>query len=198
MVEKQKIEDGINNYLNSDNLNRALEFIAFLKNNKINIQWTNINTWKAVKKGVVICYIKMGVDTIPHSLMQRDLKHNNDLQKGSWVIYPHIDSIEDGGLRVTADDKSIEKRNGYEEIISDDKLFNMVLSKTRACLNCGNKKKCAPGINVKFWGRTLDNRCQFISTPFTNPNPEELTCVKHLINIYCEIKFGLAQEKVIG
>jgi len=70
--------------------------------------------------------------------MQRELKCNP--VKGSWVIYPHIYSIEDGGFSVTAEDKYIEKRNGYEEIISNDKLFNIILSKTRACLDCGNKK----------------------------------------------------------
>jgi len=57
MVLKQKIEDGINDFLDGENLNRALEFIAYLKNNRASIQWTNTNTWKAVKKGVLICYI---------------------------------------------------------------------------------------------------------------------------------------------
>jgi len=124
MTEKQTIEEGIDYFLVGENLSRALGFIAYLKHNKVNIQGTNKNTWKAVKKGVALCYIKMGVDTIPHSIMQRELKYNSDMQKGSWVIYPHIHSIEDRGLRVTAEDKCIEKRDGYEGIISDDRLFN--------------------------------------------------------------------------
>jgi len=184
---KPKIDDIVEEFLSGENLNRALEFLTYLRINKINTQWTNTNTWKAVKKGVCACYLKMGIDTIPHSKMQQDLKYNNESTKGSWVIYPHIESIENGGLHVTAENKCIEKRDGYEEIISNDKLFNIILSKTRACLNCGNKKKCAPGISVTFWGRELNNRCQFISTPFVNPNKDELECVIALLNIYCRL-----------
>ena len=184
---KPKLIDIIEDILAGDNLNRALEFIAYLKDNKINTQWTNTNTWKAVKKGVCVCYIKMGVDTIPHSTMQLELKHNNELTKGSWSIVPHIIGIEKMGLKITTEDKSIEHRDGYEEIISNNNLFNVILSKTRACLNCGNRKKCAPGIKITFWGRELQNRCKFISTSFVNPNHDELECVMALVNIYCKL-----------
>ena len=153
---KPKIDTIVEEFLDSENLIRAFEFLAYLKNNKINTQWTNTNTY-------------------------------NESTKGSWVIYPHIESIENGGFRVTAENKRIEKRDGYEEIISNDKFFNIVLSKTRTCLDCGNKKKCAPGITVTFWGRELNNRCQFISTPFVNPNQDELECVITLLKIYCKI-----------
>jgi hypothetical protein len=57
---KPKIGDAIGNLLYGDNLSRAQEFIAFLKDNKINTQWTNTCTWKAVRKGITICYIKAG------------------------------------------------------------------------------------------------------------------------------------------
>ena len=46
---KPKLVDIVEVFLNGDNLNRALEFIVYLKDNKINTQWTNTNTWKAVK-----------------------------------------------------------------------------------------------------------------------------------------------------
>ena len=61
MAQKPKIDDVIGNLLAGENLNRALEFINYLKNNKISIQWTNTCTWKAVKKGVAVCYIKAGI-----------------------------------------------------------------------------------------------------------------------------------------
>ena len=184
---KPKIDDIVEEFLDGENQNRALKFIAYLKSNNINIHWTNTNTWKAVKKGVCVCYISMGIDTIPHSTMQLDLKHNSESARGSWRINPHIESIEKIGLKVTGEDKSIEKRDGYEEIISNDVLFNILLSKTRACINCGNKKKCAPGIKITFWGIELDNRCKFISTPFVNPNKDEMECVMKLLNIYCKL-----------
>ena len=179
---KPKIDDIVEEFLSGENLNRALEFLTYLRINKINTQWTNTNTWKAVKKGVCACYLKMGIDTIPHSKMQQELNYSNESTKGSWVVYPHITSVEEQP-RITSDDKIIDKKDGYEEILLNDKLLNMILSKVRLCLNCGNKAKCAPGININFWGNEIKNRCKFIAVPFVDPSPEELECIKILINI---------------
>ena len=104
---------------------------------------------------------------------------NNNSTKGSWVIIPGIIGLE-GVPRITV----VNDNNDYKKIISDENLFNMILSKVRSCSNCGNKKKCAPGINVNFWGKELKNRCKFIALPFLDPNPQELECVKILMNIY--------------
>jgi hypothetical protein len=113
---------------------------------------------------------------------------NNDPQNGSWVVHPHVSTLEEGSHFTTTDDKSFNNRNGYEEFISNEKMANMIYSKFRPCLNCGNKKKCAPGISVTLWGQKLPNRCKFIGTPFYDPDSDELECAKLLIKIYCELK----------
>jgi len=187
MTQKPKMEDAFNSLLDGENLNNARAFTAHLKDNKINTQWTNTNTWKAVKKGVVLCYIKMGADVIAHSLAQRTLKYSDDAIKGSWTIYPHITSIEEQP-HITSEDKALAASDWYDEIISNEPLHHMICAKVRKCVGCGNKQKCASGINVTLWGQQLRNCCKFIAAPFVNPDATELACVMRLLDIYFEAK----------
>jgi hypothetical protein len=175
MAQKPKINDVIGNLINCENLNIALEFITYLKNNKISIQWANKNTWKVVKKGVSVCYIKAGIERDSGTSCYVRFIEDNDSKKGSWVILPHIIGLEKNG---------VDNRNGYEKIISNKKIINIIWSKVRSCSDCGNTKKCAPGINIKLWGKELKNCCKFIAIPFLDPNPEELECIKMLINVF--------------
>jgi len=165
-----------------------LDFAAYLKCGKINLVNTNTDTWKAVKNGVAICYIKTGADTIPHSKMQAEQKADG-LSNGGWVVYPHVSCVEEmpaidaGGVNIIA---SI----GYEKFISNEKMKSIALSKVRACICCGNKAKCAPGITIIFWGAELTGRCKFVAMPFVNPGREEAECIMALIDIYCRLKCG--------
>jgi len=180
---KPKIADIISDLLDGEDLEIALEFISYLTDNKINVQWTNANTWKAVKKGVTVCYIKAGIENKSDNPFYVKLINENDFGKGSWVINPHIPGL-DGYPHVT----DIKIPAGYEEIFNNKKIFNIICSKVRPCSNCGNLKKCAPGINVNFWGKKLDNRCKFFGIPFLDPDSEELECVKLLINTFRKFK----------
>ena len=179
MTQKPKIDDAVKDLLDGENLYSALDFISYLKSNNIGIQWTNTRTWKAVKKGVPICYIKLGIVRDTGTACYTEFVDNNDSEKGSWVINPHVFGLENTG---------VGSKYGYEEVISNEKMIKLIYNKVRSCSNCGNTKKCAPGINVNFWGKELGNRCKFIAIPFLDPNLEELECVKMLINIYCELK----------
>jgi len=175
MAQKPKFADAIEDFENGENYNGALEFIDFLRSNKISTQWTNSNTWKAVKKGVAVCYIK------------------TDLENGGlWVVMPHYHNNFIGfpdkaadlvpGTLITVNPKS----DLYEKIILNEKMMDMICSKISQCTDCGNKKKCAPGIKVNWWGKELNNRCKFINTPFINPYSDELECIKVLITIFAD------------
>ena len=178
MSDKPKFENAIDDLIDTKYLSTALDFIAYLKSNKISITWTNTNTWKAVKKGIPLCYIKAGIE---HKTGASCYTKNVDstTEKGSWVILPHIANLENTGAHAT---------DGYEEILSDVAAFDMICDKVRPCTDCGNTKKCAPGITVNFWGRELHNRCKFIALPFLDPTPEELKCAQTLITTYYDIK----------
>ena len=181
MPPKPRIEDEIGTLLDGERLSRALAFIAYLKSNQINIQWTNANTWKAVKKGVSVCYIKAGVEKASGASCYPKLVDAGDAAKGSWVILPHINGLENQG---------VHNGMGYEELLSEEAALNTVLAKVRVCSDCGNTKKCAPGITLHFWGKELHNRCKFVAVPFLDPSADELECVKLLVEIYCRIKLG--------
>ena len=179
-VHKPKFSDTIEDFENGENYNRAWDFIDFLTNNKISTQWTNSNsdsnTWKAVKKGVAVCYIKTTIEN-----------------GGLWVVMPHYHNNYIGfpdnsadlvpGTLITVNPQS---DSYYEEIIFDEKTMAMICSKISKCTDCGNKKKCVPGIKINWWGRELSNRCKFINTPFINPDSNELECLKTLIRIFVD------------
>ena len=64
-----KIEDIIPLYLNSDMEKAALDFVMYMRSNKISPSFVSIDSWKASNKGKCICYIGLGEkhwDIIPH------------------------------------------------------------------------------------------------------------------------------------
>jgi len=165
---KPKPEEIVNKLLEGENLARARELIAYFKENKISTQWTNTNTWKAMKKGEGVCYIRIGLEPDTAGACYVKFKDPGDPVKGAWDVQAEVPSFNDAG--------------GYEEIQRNQQLFDLLCEKVRKCTNCGNKKKCAPGVNVTLWGRELINRCKFTGIPFVNPNAEELPCVMKLID----------------
>jgi hypothetical protein len=82
------MEDDIGVFLDNENLNMALEFIAYLKNNKISIQWANTNTWKAIKKGTAVCYIKVGIEYDSGVSCYPEFINNNDFKKFLGLFFP--------------------------------------------------------------------------------------------------------------
>ena len=177
--QKPKLADAVEDFGNRDNYNRALGFIDFLESRKINTQWTNSNadlhTWKAVKKGTTVCYIKTSSEN-EGSLSIMPHYHND------YIGFPEKSANLVPGTLITVNPKS----GKYDEIISDEKLMDMICSKISKCTDCGNKKKCAPGININWWGKELNNRCKFINSPFVNPDYAELECLKTLIDIFVD------------
>lgn len=190
MTQKPKIEDVIGDLLDGENLSNALDFINFLKKNKLNINWARTNVWKVVKNGVTLLYIHAGVTRDTAMLVIPKFIDNNDLEKGSWVTGPPSLWTE-SSHRITTEDKSYNMKDGYEEIIANDKITNMLRSKVRPCMDCGNKKKCGPGINIYFLGEKITNRCKFAGVSFVNPDPDELECIKNLTTIFCEVELNI-------
>jgi hypothetical protein len=184
---RPKITDEIGGLLDGENLNQALDFIAYLKDVKINTQWTNTNTWKMVKKGITVGYVHVGVEYETASACYKKFKDPDDPIKGAWVVGSEI-SFVTGINGVNAENKIMDIGLGGEIIKSNEKIMNMLWEKLRPCLDCGNTKKCAPGITVTLCGKVINNRCKFILIPFVNPNPDELECVKELMNIYYEAR----------
>ena len=57
---RPKIEDVIQDYLDNNKLKSALDFIFFLKSNKMPPQWASADSWSVSYKNKRVCYIKLG------------------------------------------------------------------------------------------------------------------------------------------
>jgi len=73
---KPKIEDIANEVINGDNLKNLLDFIEFLKNNKMSPRWASVNSWKVMHKNKSVCYVNLndrdGSWMIRHSQFTRE------------------------------------------------------------------------------------------------------------------------------
>jgi len=96
--EKPKIEDIIKNNLNGDEQKNALSFVEYLRDKKLNPQWSAANAWKVTYKSFTVCFIRL------HGCADY---HN--LDKGTWHILPFIGDYEKNVL--SDNDKDIVWEN---------------------------------------------------------------------------------------
>ena len=87
MTEKKKarpkIEDVISDFLSGEALTNGLNFISYLKENKMSPQWSAANSWKVSYKAHNILFIRLGSESKYYGI-----------EKGSWYIYAYIGEYE--------------------------------------------------------------------------------------------------------
>ena len=93
-------------YLEGDMKKVALNFVAFMRANKMQPVWQSTNTWKANYKGKCICYVR--------------LKTAGKISdRCSWSIQPYTNHMPE-----------------YEETIINEKLQNTVWDNLNYCYGC--------------------------------------------------------------
>ena len=73
-VIKPKIEDVAKDFIDGDKLKNLMDFLSFLRINKLTPRWQSSNSWKVSYKGKGMCFIKI-VGTswfVMHSAMTRE------------------------------------------------------------------------------------------------------------------------------
>ena len=90
---RPKIEDIAFEYVNEEFKEDILEFITYLKEDKMTVQWASVNSWKILHKSKDVAFIK--------------------LYEGSWYIDPAVD-FKDSNF------ESLIKKEKYEKIIWDN------------------------------------------------------------------------------
>ena len=182
---KPMIEDVMPHYLTGDNLKIALEFMAYLRENKIKPTWSLLNGWKGVCKGKVLYWIRLpqvksNTDAEePTHCHFRNIKQSNKINwTNSWVITPYFNHIA-----------------MYENTIISDGLDNFFLENIHPCRpNCGSemknprKKSCMPGINKTLFGKEAHGICRSdlyntMTAWFVNPNETEARQIKRLLEL---------------
>ena len=58
-VVKPKIEDVAGDYINGNNLKSLMDFLGFLKDNKLSPRWQSGNSWTVQYRGQTVCHIKL-------------------------------------------------------------------------------------------------------------------------------------------
>lgn len=84
---KPRIEDVAGEVLSGDALNNALDFIAYLRENKLNPTWSATNAWKVSSKTFTVCFIRLHGTAEYHGL-----------GPGEWNIIPFIGKYDADSL----------------------------------------------------------------------------------------------------
>ena len=110
---RPKIEDVIPEILSGKMRETALDFVAYVRKNKMAPGWAGItNTWNASYKGKVIYRIQL----------KNDGWVNDRHSKHLWVVNPHLNHLA-----------------AYEEIIISDGMQNIVWDNIGYCRKCNDK-----------------------------------------------------------
>ena len=106
---KPRIEDVILDAVKEEYREAALDFVGFIRVNKMTPSWASQNSWKVSYKGQVLCYIRTA-----------GTAHYHGLDDGSWHI----------NFAVYSD-------YVYDVPISDEAV-EAIAGKARYCKNCYN------------------------------------------------------------
>ena len=137
------IEDIIPKFLNDDVKKNALDFVAYLRADKLKLVWHSMNTWKVNYKSEPLTFIKLCVEG-------DECGRPGNLP--SWIIIPCLNYIHE-----------------YEMIIIDERLQNLICDNKYYCVNdsingqllnhCNPNKRCAGGVNRTIFDKDFKGLC---------------------------------------
>lgn len=166
---KPMVEDMISELLEGEKRHIALDFVAYLRENRMPPTWASANSWKASYKNKGVCYIKLD-------------QHG----KNVWKVNPITDHSKDY-------DAFTDKEN-LREII-----WKNVAYCTRCHPNTCAPKGCADtfcGMRKVYWGREIDGVCRGGDTSFVNPDEQAIQCLKKMFAFKRQTIEGNAVPKV--
>jgi len=160
---KPKIEDVISEYLDGDMKKVALDFVAYLRENKINPLWSGINNrWKAVYKCKVLYYINLG--------------------REEWIVVPYL-------LNMDKYEQSIRNEE-LESIILDNIAYCTSCPRYREIHSVS--KPCFPGLTKTILGQEINGICFGRPLTWVyNPDEAKLNGIKKLLEFEKEARKDL-------
>ena len=130
---KPKIEDVISRQLEGSRQQNALDFVAYLRENKLNPAWAATNAWWVNYKGKRLVSIRVrGIHTDGMPLMY-------GLDPGSWHIGHWLQGFD------------------FPDSLHDA-LKQFIWANMQPCKHC---MSCAPGHSGEFFGRKFETVCYF-------------------------------------
>jgi len=172
LAEKPKLENLIPEYLEGDMKKTALDFVAYMRENKMSPSYRPSLRYKCNYKGKSICTISFPRSNFCNGAFDNEFDQAwmpEDRSKNFWAVIPELHHI-----------------NEYETLIDDD-MKNIIWEKKNIyfCNNCWytpeNPRACAPGKNLSILGKTFENLCGRAFFWFYNPNEATINCIKKLL-----------------
>jgi len=157
---KPKVEDVLPFYLDGKMLESALDFVAFLRGEKMNPGWAGVhNAWRANNKSKPICYIRLGKEWI------------RDTKNVKWVVVLYLNHMED-----------------YANEIHNENWQNIVWNDLHYCRNCAYG--CFPGKTKAILGKEFSGLCPtfYNKVNFVNPDKVTIKIIASLLRLECEAR----------
>jgi hypothetical protein len=162
-ANKPMIEEVMPECLDREKRKAALDFIAWLRANKMKPAWSAWQIWKASYKGNVICTIRLPYPPC----------------KDTWGITPIINHISKYEESVISE--------GLQNILLDNVVY-CVYSSGQSGIGCSRNKPCFGGESRKILGKEIkyvchdsptDNLTRYIR--FLDPNETTIDGIKRLL-----------------
>ena len=161
---KPKIEDVIAETLDGDARREALDFAAYLRENKMSPVWTSANSWKCGYKGQGVCYIRLYGTQWGHTS-----------GPDAWSVTLYGDNSEEYNEFVV--------NGNYRDIVWNSRA-------SKKCFRC-QPQRCAPkgqqdtfmGHKMVFFGKEFENACCNGDHGFSNPDERTLGYIKGAIDV---------------
>lgn len=170
---KPLIEDVIPEYLDDDMKKSALDFIAYLRANKMKPAWTLTNQWKAVYKGRNICRIT--------------LSPWNQHKKYKWVVTAYLEHIKDyEAIIINEELQNFVWDNVFYCVQKPKESFPAEELRNYALRWPCNIWGCAPGKNITICGKELTNICRNSNRQyfwFHDPDEATINCIIRLLEL---------------
>ena len=158
---KPKVDDIAREILDEDKLVNVLDFLEFLKNNKLTPRWYATNSWSVKYKNKTVCKIKL--NWMPRSSDKGDY----------WGIYHAHFTREKWFVN-------------YDRYITDDGLKEFIwdnINPPYACSQKGGTVRCKGWPNMTILGKSFKSVCGCYSLVVKNPDGKTLEHAKDFVLI---------------
>ena len=171
---KPLIEDVIPEFLDGENKKTALEFVAYMRENKMRPTWKRHNSWNAMCKGKSICYIRLA----KYDRSFQVSKHSSESDCEHWRVMLQLKELN---------------KSKFEGFNFDEEMKNFICDNLYNCTpNCPNP--CNRGNKIVVFGKELEKRCGSAldngHLVIANPNEAEINCIKKLLELEKEARMN--------
>ena len=179
MMEKPKLETLIPEYLEGDKRKAALDFVAYMRTNKMAPSYRPSLRYKCSYKGKGICTI-----SLPRTFGNPNPYSDNEFGQAwmsqeniqnNWVVIPQLDhlseyesEIDEGMKKIVWDEKNMYKCNGCW-------ASNLNFPEPR--------DTCGPRPVRMIFGREFGGLCGRAFFWFFNPDEAAIECIKRLLEL---------------